>query len=75
VSLILAAQNVKISVGHNPWFAERPGAVQHDIGLLCESYGGGGHSVVGGVTLPASELDRAREICAAIAKQLASGPA
>jgi hypothetical protein len=71
VSLIATARNAKISVGHNPWFIESAGAVQHDIGALCEAYGGGGHSVVGGVTLPVSELERAREIATAIVTTLA----
>ena len=33
---------------------------RHDIGELCARFGGGGHAVVGGVTLRADELPRAR---------------
>lgn len=52
------AQNIKISVGINPW-STKPRHL--DIGALCAKYGGGGHAVVGGVTLRADELPRARE--------------
>jgi hypothetical protein len=70
VSLSIAQSNVKISVGHNPWVEEAPGAVQHDIGALCEAYGGGGHAVVGGVTLPSAEVARARAIATTITRHL-----
>ncbi len=50
-------KRVKISVGFNPW-AKRPR--QHNIAALCERYGGGGHPVVGAISMPASDLARAR---------------
>jgi hypothetical protein len=50
--------SIKISVGVNPW-TDTPR--RHDIGQLCARYGGGGHAVVGGVTLRGDELVRARE--------------
>jgi hypothetical protein len=62
------AQSIKISVGVNPW-AGRPR--RHDIGELCARHGGGGHAVVGGVTLRADELDRARATLASIVRELA----
>lgn len=50
--------SIKISVGVNPW-SKKPR--RHDIGKLCARYGGGGHAVVGGITLRGDELPRARE--------------
>ncbi len=52
-------KRVKISVGFNPW-AKRPRT--HDIARLCERYGGGGHPVVGAVSLPPGELAKGRAI-------------
>jgi hypothetical protein len=61
--------NIKISVGVNPWTKAKR---RHDIGELCARHGGGGHAVVGGVTLRGDELVRARETLAAIVRELAS---
>jgi len=49
---------IKISVGVNPWTSKPR---RHDIGAMCARYGGGGHAVVGGVTLRRDEMDRARK--------------
>jgi hypothetical protein len=57
----------KISVGSNPW-AKVPRT--HDISKICERYGGGGHPVVGAVSVPKNELARAREIAAEIIAEL-----
>src|SRR5262249_37397616 len=38
----------KVSVGSNPW---SPALRTHNLATLCASYGGGGHPVVGAVTL------------------------
>jgi hypothetical protein len=57
----------KISVGSNPW---RPETRRHDIAKICERFGGGGHAVVGAVSLPPGDLRRAREIAAAIRTEL-----
>ena len=70
VGLTRSPARVKISVGSNPW-ATRPRA--HDIARICEGYGGGGHPVVGAVSLPPGEVARAREIAAEIAARLALG--
>jgi len=59
----------KVSVGSNPW-SSVPRA--HDIAAICARYGGGGHAVVGAVSLPTSELERARAIAAEIAELLRS---
>jgi hypothetical protein len=65
-------QRTKVSVGSNPW-----GKVPrtHDISALCGRYGGGGHPVVGAVTLPPGRLDEARRIGAEIAAALRTEPA
>jgi nanoRNase/pAp phosphatase (c-di-AMP/oligoRNAs hydrolase) len=44
----------KISVGSNPW-APRPRV--HNIAEICERYGGGGHAVVGAVSLAREDLE------------------
>lgn len=61
-------QSIKISVGVNPW-TDQPR--RHDIGALCARHGGGGHAVVGGVTLRPDELPRAQATLAAIVQELA----
>jgi hypothetical protein len=60
-------RRTKVSVGSNPW--ARP-ARAHDISRICERYGGGGHPVVGAVTLPGGKLAEARRIAAEIASTL-----
>jgi nanoRNase/pAp phosphatase (c-di-AMP/oligoRNAs hydrolase) len=57
----------KISVGCNPWRGERRTA---NIASICGRYGGGGHPVVGAVSLTAAELPRTRQIAAEISAEL-----
>jgi hypothetical protein len=64
---LTSGSRAKISVGSNPW-AKTPRT--HDISKICERYGGGGHPVVGAVSMPASDLDRAREVAAEIVAEL-----
>jgi hypothetical protein len=59
VVLSWTPRRVKISVGFNPW-SSKPR--QHNIAAICEGYGGGGHPVVGAISLPSGQLARAREI-------------
>ncbi len=54
---------IRLAIGHNPW-SSAPRA--HDVGALCQAHGGGGHAVVGGVTLGPDEVERARTTIAAI---------
>jgi hypothetical protein len=54
VSLSRSTFRTKISVGSNPW-APRPRV--HNIAEICEKYGGGGHAVVGAVSLKPEELE------------------
>jgi hypothetical protein len=53
------SKRIKVSVGFNPW-ARRPRA--HHIASICERYGGGGHPVVGAISLPPQDMERARNI-------------
>lgn len=66
------AKRTKVSVGSNPW--ARP-ARAHDISKLCERYGGGGHPVVGAVSLPPGRVPDARRIAGEIAAALRAEPA
>ncbi len=59
----------KVSIGYNPW-SNVPR--RHNIAAICERWGGGGHPVVGAITLPAGDVDRVREIGHSIADELAS---
>jgi hypothetical protein len=69
VTLGRTATAVKVGVGWNPW---GPKARTHDLGALCERFGGGGHASVGGVTLPAGDFEHARTVAAALVAALAS---
>jgi hypothetical protein len=64
-------KRAKVSVGSNPW--ARP-ARPHDISKLCERYGGGGHAVVGAVSLGPDRVADARRIAAEIADALRREP-
>ena len=64
-------KRTKVSVGSNPWARpHRP----HDISRICERYGGGGHPVVGAVSLEPERLLDARRVAREIAGTL-RGPA
>jgi hypothetical protein len=65
-----SASSIKITVGVNPWNKARTRSI--DIGELCARYGGGGHAVVGGVTLRPDELPRARETMKQLVRELTS---
>lgn len=66
VAITLGAR-AKISVGCNPW---SPVPRTHEINKICERYGGGGHAVVGAVSVPRGELARARQIASEIVAEL-----
>lgn len=57
----------KISVGYNPWSPVRR---THNIAALCERYGGGGHPVVGAISLAVDQLDQAKALTRSIADEL-----
>jgi hypothetical protein len=65
------AKRAKVSVGSNPW-SKVPRT--HDISKLCERYGGGGHPVVGAVSLDPGRILDARRIAREIAGELKAPP-
>ena len=67
VALTRGPQRTKISVGSNPW-SPRPRA--HNIAKICERYGGGGHAVVGAVSLKPEEIGLGRQYMSEIIKEL-----
>ena len=60
----------KVSVGSNPWSTVPR---SHDIAKICERYGGGGHPVVGGVSLDPDHILDARRVAREIAEMLRDG--
>lgn len=67
VGVSRGATRSKISIGYNPWSGmERT----HNLAKICERYGGGGHAVVGAISLAPEDLEQAREIGKAVAHEL-----
>lgn len=58
---------VKISIGYNPW---SPTPRAHNIAQICERYGGGGHPVVGAISVPADRIDDGRRIAEEVTAEL-----
>jgi hypothetical protein len=58
VALSRSEFRTKISVGSNPW-SPRPRL--HNIAEICEKYGGGGHAVVGAVSLSRDDLELGKQ--------------
>jgi hypothetical protein len=67
VGVSLSSFRSKISVGTNPW-SPRPRT--HNLAELCERHGGGGHPVVGAISLSPQELSRALSIAKDIVREL-----
>lgn len=67
VSVSLSPSRSKISVGFNPW---SPRPRRHNLASICERYNGGGHAVVGAISLRPDQLELARETAKAIAAEL-----
>jgi hypothetical protein len=67
VGVSLTPTRAKVSVGSNPWASARRSV---NIAELCERYGGGGHPVVGAISLATTELACARTAAAEIAELL-----
>lgn len=67
VSLSQSSFRTKISVGSNPW-APRPRT--HNIAEICERYGGGGHAVVGAVSLKPEDLELGKKYMWEIIEEL-----
>jgi hypothetical protein len=70
VAVTRGPDRTKISVGSNPF---SPRTRRHNIASICERYGGGGHAVVGAVSLKSSEVERAREVAREIVAELSEG--
>lgn len=69
VALTRGSQRTKISVGSNPW---APVPRTHNIAKICERYGGGGHAVVGAISLGTEEVEKGRAIMKEIVAELSS---
>jgi hypothetical protein len=69
VALTRGSQRTKISVGSNPW-SPRPRT--HNIAKICERYGGGGHAVVGAVSLKPEEVEEGRTFMREIVAELSN---
>lgn len=67
VALSQSKYRTKISVGSNPW-SPRPRL--HNIAEICERYGGGGHAVVGAVSLKPDELEKGKQYMREIIEEL-----
>ncbi len=67
VALTQSSFRTKISVGSNPW-SPRPRL--HNIAEICERYGGGGHAVVGAVSLKPEELELGKKYMREIIEEL-----
>jgi hypothetical protein len=65
--LTRSPSRVKISVGSNPW-SPRPRL--HNIAEICERYGGGGHAVVGAVSLAPDDIELGRKYMREIVDEL-----
>lgn len=67
VVLSCSPSKCKISIGYNPWSKV---ARTHNIAAICERHGGGGHPVVGAISLPADKAEAARKLMNEIAEEL-----
>jgi hypothetical protein len=67
VAVTRTPARTKISVGSNP-FSPRPR--RHNIATICERYGGGGHAVVGAISLGPGEIEAAREVAREVVEEL-----
>ena len=67
VALTRGEKRTKISVGSNPW-APRPRVT--NIAEICERYGGGGHAVVGAVSLAPEDVELGRKYMREIIEEL-----
>ena len=60
---------LKISIGYNPW-CNKPRT--HNVAQICERHGGGGHPVVGAISLPVDKVDDAKKLAKEIAAELST---
>jgi hypothetical protein len=69
VGVSRSATRSKVSVGFNPW---SPQPRRHNLASICERYNGGGHAVVGAISLAPDQIELARETARSIAAELRS---
>jgi hypothetical protein len=67
VLLSRSKSKCKISIGYNPW---SPSPRTHNIAAICERHGGGGHPVVGAISLPADKVEEAKALTRSVAEEL-----
>jgi hypothetical protein len=67
VGVSLSPSRSKVSVGFNPW---SPQPRRHNLASICERYNGGGHAVVGAISLRPDQIELARETARAVAAEL-----
>jgi hypothetical protein len=67
VALSKSPERIKIAVGSNPW---NPAPKTANLASICERYGGGGHAKVAAISLPPTNLERARKIARQIVAEL-----
>jgi hypothetical protein len=67
VTMLAVGNKIKLSVGSNPWSSVKR---THNIAAICEQYGGGGHPVVGAISLPGNDLAGARRVADEILARL-----
>jgi hypothetical protein len=70
VALSRSQARIKIGVGSNPWNTTPKTA---NLASICERYGGGGHAKVAAISLPPTDLVRARTIADEIVAGLRAG--
>lgn len=70
ITVSMSPSRVKLSIGYNPW---APAPRAHDVGEICRRHGGGGHPVVGAITLPSSALEEGKALGLALAEELNRG--
>jgi hypothetical protein len=71
VGLSLSSFRAKISVGSNPWSIYPR---THNLAVLCERHGGGGHPVVGAISCAPDQLQKAGRIAQEIVAELRAEP-
>lgn len=67
VALSCSHERAKIAVGSNPW---NPTPKTANLATICERFGGGGHAKVAAISLPPSEIERARGVARQIVLEL-----
>jgi c-di-AMP phosphodiesterase-like protein len=67
VAVSRSRERTKIGVGSNPW---NPAPKSANLATICERFGGGGHAKVAAISLPPTDIDRAREVAHQITREL-----